>query len=30
VGKYLITKADPLMHIGAEEFGLLGKVVKAK
>lgn len=25
-----ITRANPLMHIGGEEFGLLGKVIKAK
>lgn len=29
-GKYLITQANPLMHIGGKEFGLLGKVIKAK
>ena len=29
-GKYLITQANPLMHIGGSEFGLLGKVIKAK
>ena len=29
-GKYLITRANPLTHIGGSEFGLLGKVVKAK
>lgn len=28
-GKFQITKANALMHIGAEEFGLLGKVLKA-
>ncbi len=28
-GKYAIENADVLMHIGKEEFGLLGKVVKA-
>jgi len=28
--KYLITQANPLMHIGGDEFGLLGKVVKVK
>lgn len=28
--KYLITQAHPLMHIGGAEFGLLGKVVRAK
>ena len=29
-GKYQLAKANPLMHIGAEEFGLLGRVVKAE
>jgi flavin reductase (DIM6/NTAB) family NADH-FMN oxidoreductase RutF len=29
-GKYQLAKADPLLHIGAEEFGLLGRVVKAE
>ncbi len=29
-GKYLITQANPLMHIGGNEFGLLGKVIKVK
>ncbi len=29
-GKYLITRANPLMHIEGNEFGLLGKVIKAK
>ncbi len=29
-GKYLITRANPLTHIGGSEFGLLGKVVKTK
>lgn len=28
--KYLITQAHPLMHIGGAEFGLLGRIVKAK
>ena len=28
--KYLIAQANPLMHIGGPEFGLLGKVLKAK
>lgn len=26
--KYLITQANPLMHIGGTEFGLLGEVIK--
>lgn len=26
--KYMIAQANPLMHIGGNEFGLLGKVVK--
>jgi flavin reductase (DIM6/NTAB) family NADH-FMN oxidoreductase RutF len=29
-GKYQLKKANPLMHIGGEEFGLVGKVVRAK
>ena len=29
-GKYQLAKADPLLHIGAEEFGLLGRVIKAE
>lgn len=29
-GKYQLKKADPLMHIGGEEFGLVGKVVRAE
>jgi len=29
-GKYLILKVNPLMHIGGNEFGLLGKAIKAK
>lgn len=29
-GKYRLKRALPLMHIGAEEFGLLGKVVRAE
>jgi len=28
--KYLISQANPLMHIGGTEFGLLGKVVRVK
>jgi len=27
--KYLVKKADPLMHIGGPEFGLLGEIIKA-
>lgn len=29
-GKFRVKKAKSLMHIGSDEFGLLGKVVKAK
>lgn len=29
-GKYLVEKSNVLMHIGEEEFGLLGKIVKAE
>jgi len=29
-GKYQLAKAHPLLHIGAEEFGLLGKIIKAE
>jgi flavin reductase (DIM6/NTAB) family NADH-FMN oxidoreductase RutF len=29
-GKYQLRKAVPLMHIGSEEFGLLGRVIKAE
>ncbi len=28
--KYRIKEASPLMHIGSEEFGLLGEIIKAK
>lgn len=29
-GKFQVDKAKALMHIGSDEFGLLGKIVKAK
>lgn len=29
-GKYQLKEALPLMHIGGEEFGLLGKIVRAE
>ncbi|KPJ68562.1 hypothetical protein AMJ44_06335 [candidate division WOR-1 bacterium DG_54_3] len=29
-GKYQLAQANPLLHIGAEEFGLLGRIVKAE
>ena len=29
-GKYRLKQALPLMHIGAEEFGLLGRIVRAE
>ncbi|RKX54558.1 MAG: flavin reductase family protein [Thermotoga sp.] len=28
--EYLITRSNPLMHIGGKAFGLLGKVIKVK
>jgi len=28
--KYLIARANPLMHITGDEFGLLGKIVRAE